>query len=85
MKPITPKDHRHIDWLYAKENHGLSEWQTGDVVKIIISKVNELVEDRNKDTRKLFEDLYTEIAHGDQEHRAWLKEKIETFLKERKL
>lgn len=28
----------------------------------------------------LFKELYEEIAHGDDEHRKWLKDKIDEFI-----
>lgn len=34
---------------------------------------------------ELLRELYIEIQHGDEEHKAWLRDKIEQFIKERGL
>ena len=35
--------------------------------------------------REILWKMYEEIKHGDEEHQAWLREKIENFIKENKL
>lgn len=51
------------------------DW-ANDVEKVLII---DMVNDHIKD---LFNKLFEEIKHGDQEHQDWLKNKINNFLKE---
>lgn len=40
--------------------------------------------DFNNSVKKILNDLYKEIKHGDKEHKKWLKDKIQEFIKTRK-
>lgn len=50
---ITSKDSHHIDWLLEKPNHGLEENGLSAVVKILISKHNDLVEFTELQSRQI--------------------------------
>lgn len=40
---------------------------------------------RKKDLEKALNLLYAEVAHGDEEHRKWLKDKFDDFLQNLKV
>ena len=47
MKKITKEDSYHIDWLIQHENHGLDTAGLSAVCKILIEKVNQLIDVTN--------------------------------------
>ena len=44
IKKITKEDSYHIDWLLQHKNHGLDTNGLSEVCKILIEKVNQLID-----------------------------------------
>lgn len=51
----------------------------------VIPPLKERIRTLENDSARMLRELYEEIKHGDEEHQQWLKNKIETFIKQRNL